>query len=87
MENKLPRIKTPLPGPGAQASTFGGNPVACAAALETIRLLEEKYIANAVRMGEYILGRLTEANSRNSAIQDSGFALRKRTGLANPEPL
>ena len=33
-------------GPGAHASTFGGNPVACAAALETIRLLEEKYIAN-----------------------------------------
>jgi 4-aminobutyrate aminotransferase len=47
-------------GPGAHASTFGGNPVACAAALETIRLLEEKYIANAARMGEYILGRLAD---------------------------
>ena len=34
-------------GPGAHASTFGGNPVACAAAMETIRLLEEKYISNA----------------------------------------
>jgi 4-aminobutyrate aminotransferase len=45
-------------GPGAHASTFGGNPVSCAAALETIRLLEEKYIANAARMGEYILERL-----------------------------
>ncbi|HLW79707.1 MAG TPA: acetyl ornithine aminotransferase family protein [Terriglobia bacterium] len=44
-------------GPGAHASTFGGNPVACAAALETIRLLEEKYIANAARLGEYILAR------------------------------
>ena len=44
--------------PGAHASTFGGNPVACAAALETIRLLEEKYIANADRMGKYILERL-----------------------------
>ena len=44
--------------PGAHASTFGGNPVACAAALETIRLLEEKYVANAARMGEYIMGRL-----------------------------
>jgi 4-aminobutyrate aminotransferase len=32
-------------GAGAHASTFGGNPIACAAALETIRLLEEKYIA------------------------------------------
>ena len=47
-------------GPGAHASTFGGNPVACAAALETIRLLEEKYVANAACMGEYILGRLAD---------------------------
>jgi 4-aminobutyrate aminotransferase len=45
--------------PGAHASTFGGNPVACAAALETIRLLEEKYIQNAARMGEYILQRIS----------------------------
>jgi 4-aminobutyrate aminotransferase len=47
-------------GPGAHASTFGGNPVACAAAMETIRLLEEKYVANAARMGEYILARLAD---------------------------
>ena len=44
--------------PGAHASTFGGNPVALAAALETIRLLEDKYIANADQMGRYILDRL-----------------------------
>jgi 4-aminobutyrate aminotransferase len=47
-------------GPGAHASTFGGNPVACAAALETIRLLEEKYVANAARLGEYIMGRIAD---------------------------
>lgn len=44
--------------PGAHASTFGGNPVACAAALETIRLIEEKYLANAAQMGAYLLDRL-----------------------------
>src|SRR5438552_6008262 len=32
--------------PGAHASTFGGNPVSCAAALATIKLLKEKLIAN-----------------------------------------
>jgi 4-aminobutyrate aminotransferase len=44
--------------PGAHASTFGGNPVSVAAALVTIRLLEERYIENARRMGEYMLGRM-----------------------------
>jgi 4-aminobutyrate aminotransferase len=37
--------------PGAHASTFGGNPVACAAALETIRLLKEQLVANAAVVG------------------------------------
>ncbi len=55
-------------GPGAHASTFGGNPVACAAALETIRLLEEKYMANAARMGEYILGRLADWPHKHAIV-------------------
>src|SRR6185312_10645268 len=37
--------------PGAHASTFGGNPVACEAALTTIALLEEELVENAARMG------------------------------------
>ena len=36
---------------GSHASTFGGNPVACAAALATLRLVERRYRANAVRRG------------------------------------
>ncbi len=32
---------------GSHASTFGGNPVACAASLATLRLVEERYCANA----------------------------------------
>ena len=44
--------------PGSHASTFGGNPVCVAAALATLRLLETEYIANARRIGEYILERL-----------------------------
>ena len=46
--------------PGAHASTFGGNPVACAAALATIELLEEGLVENAARMGEYLMERLRE---------------------------
>jgi len=43
---------------GAHASTFGGNPVAVAAALATIHLLETELIANAAHVGAHILGRL-----------------------------
>jgi 4-aminobutyrate aminotransferase len=41
--------------PGSHGSTFGGNPVSCAAALETIKLLEESLIDNAAKMGEYLM--------------------------------
>ena len=50
--------------PGAHASTFGGNPVACAAALTTIELLEKELVANAARMGAYIMGRLRDWPAR-----------------------
>jgi len=46
--------------PGAHASTFGGNPVACAAALTTIALLEEELIANAARMGAFMMDHMRE---------------------------
>ena len=39
---------------GSHASTFGGNPVACAASLATIRLLETRYIGNANRRGRQL---------------------------------
>ncbi len=44
--------------PGAHATTFGGNPVSCAAALKTIELLQNELIENAARQGEYLLGEL-----------------------------
>ena len=45
-------------GPGAHGSTYGGNPVACAAALATIELLEGGLIANAATRGEQALAGL-----------------------------
>ena len=43
---------------GAHGSTFGGNPVSCAAALATIALLEEGLIDNAAARGEQMLAAL-----------------------------
>ena len=57
-------------GPGAHASTFGGNPVCLAAALETVRLLEEQYVANAAKVGQYLRDRLERLQQAQSAIVD-----------------
>jgi len=54
--------------PGSHASTFGGNPISCQAALTTIALLEEGLIQNAVRIGDYILGRLKELQNQFELI-------------------
>jgi 4-aminobutyrate aminotransferase len=50
--------------PGAHASTFGGNPVCCAAALATIALLEEGLVENAARMGAHIRSRIDDWPAR-----------------------
>jgi 4-aminobutyrate aminotransferase len=41
--------------PGAHASTFGGNPVSCAAALATIGLLRESLLRNATEVGAVLI--------------------------------
>jgi 4-aminobutyrate aminotransferase len=56
--------------PGAHASTFGDNPVACAAALATIALLEEELISNAARMGAYLMDRMREWPHRFAQVGD-----------------
>ena len=45
-------------GPGTHGSTYGGNPVACAAALATIDLLESGLIDNAAARGDQALAGL-----------------------------
>src|SRR3954454_3202243 len=41
--------------PGAHASTFGGNPVSCAAANATVALLEASLVANAAAVGSHLM--------------------------------
>ncbi len=50
--------------PGSHASTFGGNPVCCSAALATIALLREGLVDNAARMGAHLMGRLRDWPAR-----------------------
>jgi 4-aminobutyrate aminotransferase len=56
--------------PGAHASTFGGNPVSCAAAMATIGLLKESLVNNAAVVGEHLLGRLREVQDKHALVGD-----------------
>jgi 4-aminobutyrate aminotransferase len=56
--------------PGAHASTFGGNPVAIAAALKTIELLERELIANSNAVGAYLQEGLKKLGEKHDCIGD-----------------
>jgi 4-aminobutyrate aminotransferase len=55
---------------GAHASTFGGNPVCCAAALATISLIEGGLVENAARMGQRIMDHLEGIKDDHPSIGD-----------------
>src|SRR5262249_20107691 len=55
---------------GSHASTFGGNPVSCRAALETIQLLQREYIVNAAQRGEQLRLGLLQLQRRHPEIGD-----------------
>jgi 4-aminobutyrate aminotransferase len=56
--------------PGTHASTFGGNPVSCAAALATIKLLREQLVKNAEVVGAFLLDRLRALADKHPLIGD-----------------
>ncbi|HYF11274.1 MAG TPA: aminotransferase class III-fold pyridoxal phosphate-dependent enzyme [Actinomycetota bacterium] len=55
---------------GAHGSTYGGNPVACAAALATLRLIEGGLMDHAAAMGERFTAGLGAIAGRQPAIRD-----------------
>jgi len=55
---------------GAHANTFGGNPIACEAALVTIDLLETGLIQNAEKVGKFLLNRLKIMQENHRLIGD-----------------
>jgi 4-aminobutyrate aminotransferase len=56
--------------PGAHASTFGGNPVSCAAALATIQLLQDRLVANAADVGGHLMSGLKALVDKHRLIGD-----------------
>ncbi len=55
---------------GTHGSTFGGNPIACEAALATLDLIEEELMANALKMGARLINKLKNLKKENSLIGD-----------------
>lgn len=79
--------------PGAHANTFGGNPLACEAAYETIKLLETKLLKNTTVVGAYLKGSLEELSRQFPLIGDVrglglmvGVELVKDRELKTPAP-
>ena len=56
--------------PGTHASTFGGNPVACAAAIATIALIRESLMANAATVGAHMIARVKALMDAHPIVGD-----------------
>jgi len=59
-------------GPGMHASTFGGSPLVCKAALAVLRSIQkEKLLTNAVEMSEYMKEKLGDLQQKHSIIKEA----------------
>ena len=57
-------------GRSSHGSTFGGNPVACAAALATLAVIENGLVANAAALGDYLRAMLNRLKTKHAVISD-----------------
>ena len=66
---------------GVHSNTFGGNPVACAAAMATLDVIEdERLVENAERLGQHMRRRLDEMKERYGIMGDNrGLGLMQAT--------
>ena len=72
-------------GAGDHLSTFGGNPVACAAALETIEQLQDGLVDAAREEGEWLADRLAEMEAEYDVVGDvRGLGLMHGVELVDP---
>jgi len=72
--------------PGSHGSTFGGNPVACAAGLATLDLLEDGLMENAARVGAVLQDGLREIAATRPQVTDvRGLGLMLALELKTPE--
>jgi len=78
------RLAQGLP-PGSHASTFGGNPLACAAGLAVLKIIDEEgLIDNAQRLGDYLAERLAAIDARlPSTVGTRGLGLLRGLVLAD----
>jgi 4-aminobutyrate aminotransferase len=71
---------------GSHASTFGGNPVSCRAALATLDLIEARYMANAAARGEQLLQGLRQLKQGHPEIGEvRGLGLMVAMDIVSPE--
>ncbi|MGE5304127.1 MAG: acetyl ornithine aminotransferase family protein [Alphaproteobacteria bacterium] len=78
---------------GTHGSTFGGNPVACAAALATLEIIEQGLVNNAATQGEHLKRQLMELKNRHPAVGDVrglglmvGVEFQRGTPGGTPDP-
>ena len=80
------RIKREVFAPGMHASTFGGNPLVCAASLAVFKAIKkEKLLTNTIRMGELLDKEFEKLKAKYPVIESTrGVGLMRGLKLKEP---